>query len=138
MNIEHCGFLSWVQARHESPAHKNHAQDCGTLIAIRDQRPAILPWSRCAGWHSSFRFGTGQRRLAFDPRDGHLARHRPAAGVLLDELLSGHGFFSKNRFEDRALMRATDGSHTIDAWSWSKSRNPLSKTTRKNARDMRA
>jgi hypothetical protein len=37
----------------------------------------------------------GQRRLAFDPRDGHLARHRPAAGVLLDELLSGHVFFRK-------------------------------------------
>jgi hypothetical protein len=28
--------------------------------------------------------------LALDPRDGHLARHRPVAGVLLDELPSGH------------------------------------------------
>jgi hypothetical protein len=26
--------------------------------------------------------------LALHPRDEHLARHRPAAGVLLDELLS--------------------------------------------------
>jgi hypothetical protein len=35
------------------------------------------------GFHPSGEFG--QKRLAFDPRDGHLARHRPAAGVLLDE-----------------------------------------------------
>src|SRR5689334_9459273 len=49
MNIEHCGLLSWVHARHESPAHKSHAQDCGTLSAFLRQRPAILPWSRYAG-----------------------------------------------------------------------------------------
>jgi hypothetical protein len=53
MNFEHCGLLSWVHERRESPAQKNHAQDCETLIALKDQRPAILPWSRCAGWLSS-------------------------------------------------------------------------------------
>jgi hypothetical protein len=25
--------------------HKNHAQDGGTLTTMREQRPAILPWS---------------------------------------------------------------------------------------------
>jgi hypothetical protein len=60
MNIEHCGLLSWVHARRESQAHKNHAQDCGTLIAFFDQRPAILPWSRYAGWLSPSRLIRGQ------------------------------------------------------------------------------
>src|SRR5215217_2204811 len=55
MNIEHCDLLSWFHGRHQRPVHKNHAQDCGTLIAMRNQRPAILPWSRCADWLSSFR-----------------------------------------------------------------------------------
>jgi hypothetical protein len=32
--------------------------------------------------------GTGQRQFASNPCDRHLARHRPVAGVLLDELLS--------------------------------------------------
>jgi hypothetical protein len=45
MNIEHCDLLSWFRERHERPTHENHAQDCGTLIAMRIQRPAILPWS---------------------------------------------------------------------------------------------
>src|SRR4249920_2998226 len=35
--------------------HKDHAQDCGTLIAIRDQHPAILPWSSSFGWRPSSR-----------------------------------------------------------------------------------
>src|SRR5215210_5703377 len=35
MNIEHCDLLSWFHERHARPAHKNHAQDCGTLIALR-------------------------------------------------------------------------------------------------------
>jgi hypothetical protein len=35
--------------------HKDHAQDCGTLIAMRDQRPAILPWSSYFGWRPSSR-----------------------------------------------------------------------------------
>jgi hypothetical protein len=29
------------------------------------------------------------------PRDGHLARHRPVAGLLLDALLFGHDAFSE-------------------------------------------
>jgi hypothetical protein len=44
MNIEHSGLLSWVHERKgRRQKHKNHAQDCGTLIE-EDQRPAILPW----------------------------------------------------------------------------------------------
>jgi hypothetical protein len=138
MNFEHCGFLSWVLARHESPAHKNHAQDCGTLIAICDQRPAILPWSRCAGWHSSFRFGTEQRHLAFDPRDGHLARHRPVAGVLLDELLSGHEVFSKTLRRSRPDASHRWLAHDMRMAMVEKPNAAFSRTTRNNARNMRA
>src|ERR1700688_4605464 len=42
---------------------KNHAQDCKTLFALREQRPAILPWSLCFEWRPSFRW------------DGHLTRY---------------------------------------------------------------
>src|SRR6266851_8470372 len=104
MNFEHCGLLSWVHERRESPAQKNHAQDCETLIALKDQHPAILPWSWCSGWfHPSD--SSGQKLLAFDPRDGHLARHRPVAGLLLDALLFGHDAFRKpdSTFRDHAV-----------------------------------
>jgi hypothetical protein len=58
MNIEHWVFLSWVHERHGDPTHKNHAQDCETLCAVRHQRPAILPWSSCPEWlHPSGGFG---------------------------------------------------------------------------------
>jgi len=63
---------------------KNHAQDCETLSALREQRPAILPWSLCFEWRPSFRWS---RATHVSPRDGHLARHRPAAGVLLDVIV---------------------------------------------------
>jgi hypothetical protein len=36
------------------------------------------------------------KAAAFSPRDGHLARHRPVAGVLLGERLSGHDLFFEN------------------------------------------
>jgi hypothetical protein len=54
------------------PKRKNHAQDGGTLIASRDQYPAILPWFLCSGWRPSFR------------SYGHLPR--PVAGLLLSTL----------------------------------------------------
>ena len=59
--------------RHE---RKDHAQDGGTLAATMrcEQRPAILPWSSDLEWRPSFRWY------------GHLTRHRPAAGLLLDTL----------------------------------------------------
>jgi hypothetical protein len=65
MNIEHCGLLSWFRESTESSKRKNHAQDCGTLIAMSSQiqRPAILPWSLGFEWHPSFRWY------------GHLARY---------------------------------------------------------------
>src|SRR5450432_2733688 len=118
MNLEHCGLLSWVHERRESPAQKNHAQDCETLIGLRNQRPAILPWSRCAGWLSSFEC-CGQKLLAFNPRDGHLARHRPVAGLLLGERCRQtkcactwklHDLIEKpkNAFPDHAQKRARD------------------------------
>jgi hypothetical protein len=51
---------------------KNHAQDCETLSAMRDQRPAILPWFSSLKWRPSFRWY------------GRFTRYRPAAGLLLD------------------------------------------------------
>jgi hypothetical protein len=40
------------------PKRKDHAQDGGTLIAMKpqNQRPAILPWSLCFEWRPSFRW----------------------------------------------------------------------------------
>src|SRR5262245_17104413 len=52
--------------------HKNHAQDCGTLMGTDDQRPAILPWFSDFGWRPSFRVIRAPCPL------------RPAAGLLLD------------------------------------------------------
>jgi len=47
-----------------APKHKNHAQDCETLIAAlpRFQGPAILPWFSGLEWRTSLRWY------------GHLAR----------------------------------------------------------------
>src|SRR3954468_15370865 len=53
------------------PKHKDHAQDCETLIATEDQRPAILPWSLYFGWHPSLQIVVG-------------ILPSPAAGLLLD------------------------------------------------------
>ena len=47
------------------------------------QRLAILPWSSKAGWRSSSRWMRTSPPWP-DPPDGHLARHRPEAGMLLD------------------------------------------------------
>jgi len=61
------------EGRHKT---KNHAQDCGTLTAKRQQRPAILPWFLVLGWQPSFRLSHGQ-----------LARYAQPAGLLLDVLV---------------------------------------------------
>jgi hypothetical protein len=65
--------------------HKDHAQDCETLITPSDQHPAILPWSLYSGWHPSFRAVTG-------------ILPRPAAGLLLDVL--AHDRLSRIRKSD--------------------------------------
>jgi hypothetical protein len=70
MNIEHLDCLSFVFRKTDALKRKNHAQDCGTLM--RDQRPAILPWSSGQKWRPSFRWY------------GRFTRYRPAAGLLLD------------------------------------------------------
>jgi hypothetical protein len=71
--------------------HKDHAQDCGTLITPSDQHPAILPWSLYSGWHPSFRAVTG-------------ILPRPAAGLLLDDF--AHDRLSRIRKSGyRKIMR---------------------------------
>jgi hypothetical protein len=72
MNIKHCGFLSWFHESRVAPKRKDHAQDCEMLRALRDQHPAILPWSLCFEWRPSFRWY------------GLSCPLRPAAGLLLD------------------------------------------------------
>src|ERR1700712_984493 len=38
MSIKHSGLLSWVHERSAPSKHKDHAQDCGTLIEISVRR----------------------------------------------------------------------------------------------------
>jgi hypothetical protein len=45
MNLKHRFFFHGSRKNGRSK-NKNHAQDGGTLIEPRDQRPAILPWFR--------------------------------------------------------------------------------------------
>src|SRR5437868_1575486 len=57
-------------SRKQGPSkRKNHAQDGGTLIAMKSQtqRPAILPWSLCFEWHPSFRWYRHLARYARPP-----------------------------------------------------------------------
>jgi hypothetical protein len=87
---------------------------------------------------SSFRVLRAKASSLQSPRDGHLARHRPVAGVLLDAVLSGHELFPKT-FGVHALcepMARTRYTHGLGR----KTGTPaFSETTRKkNARDMRA
>jgi hypothetical protein len=78
-------FHGFTKAR--TPKRKDHAQDCGTLIAkvSRSQRPAILPWSSGFEWRPSFRWY------------GRFTRYRPAAGLRLDT--------PRGHFKVRALRR---------------------------------
>jgi hypothetical protein len=71
---------------------KNHAQDGETLIAYRDQHPAILPWSLNFGWRPSFRVVKG----ILPPPSGRIAAGR----TVLE-----HDLFGKpvSSFPDRAL-----------------------------------
>jgi hypothetical protein len=72
---------------------KNHAQDCGTLIAMsRSQRPAILPWFSSLKWRPSFRWY------------GRFTRYRPAAGLLLD---TPRRHFMPTRYKMHDLDRKT-------------------------------
>ena len=82
----------------------------------------------------------GKRRLAFNPRDGHLARHRPVAGVLLDDLLFGHDLFRKpdSTFRDHDLVQANEMRLHLESHDLIGKPEPLFRTMRKNARDMRA
>jgi len=71
---------------------KDHAQDGETLIANRDQHPAILPWSLNFGWRPSFRVVKG----TLPPPSGRIAAGR----TVLERDLFGKPVSS---FPDRAL-----------------------------------
>jgi hypothetical protein len=107
MNIEHCGLLSWFHERHETPAHKTMRK-----IAGRWSQCEVSVRRSCHGLDVLDDFHpSGLVRpnlLSLDPRDGHLARHRPVAGVLLDELVSGVNSSRKKVLEDHALKQATE------------------------------
>src|SRR5579871_5120903 len=55
-----------VHRRTAAPKHKNHAQDCRTLID-RDQRPAILPWLSSSGWRPSLSLSRALARCVQRP-----------------------------------------------------------------------
>jgi len=87
---------------------KNHAQDCETLFALREQRPAILPWSLCFEWRPSFRWY------------GHLTRYAQLPDCCW------------TRRADPSKVRALVG-----AWSDRKTGKPLFRIMRKRARHAR-
>jgi hypothetical protein len=63
---------------------------------LRCQRPAILPWFSGLEWRPSFRWY------------GHLTRHRPAAGLLLDTLSFGHDLSAKTGFRFLQITHGAD------------------------------
>src|SRR5216684_5356137 len=97
MNIEHSGLLSWFHESRDPSKRKNHAQDGGTLIAMKSQtqRPAILPWSLCFEWRPSFRWY------------GHLARYAQLPDCCWTFLLMITFENLNNGFTDHAKTRAT-------------------------------
>ena len=50
--------------------------------------------------------------LALDPCDGHFARHRPVAGVLLDELRSSVAALTFDSVSQRVLKANVNPNHT--------------------------
>src|SRR5882757_8200413 len=62
---------------------KNHAQDCETLFALQEQRPAILPWSLCFEWRPSFRWYGHLTRYAQLP-DCCWTRRTAVDGIPID------------------------------------------------------
>jgi len=89
MNIEHFDLLSWFHERHGTPAHKTMRK-----IAGRWSQCEVSVRRSCHGLDVLDGFilpvWCGLEALEpLAPRNGHLARHRPVAGVLLDERVSG-------------------------------------------------
>src|SRR3569833_2494039 len=89
MNIELFDLLSWFHERPETPAHKTLRK-----IAGRWSQCEVSVRRSCHGLDVLDGFilpvwcGVAARE-PLAPRNGHLARHRPVAGVLLDERVSG-------------------------------------------------
>src|SRR5215211_5432521 len=96
---------------------------------IANQRPAILPWSRCALWLSSFRLLRAQAIKAFYPRDGHLPVNAQSPECCWASFCFEHELFDKNVLKS-CPMRATRGSA-------SGVRTVCLKKQRKNARGRR-
>jgi hypothetical protein len=90
MDVFFHGFTKAGRRKHKSQKPGRIAQDGKKLSAhSRNQRPAILPilldfWLSYSEWRPSFRWSRATHVI---PRDGHLARHHPAAGVLLDVIV---------------------------------------------------
>jgi hypothetical protein len=100
MNIKHCDLLSWVLESKGAQKHKNHAQDCETLISMRGQHPAILPWFLCFGWRPS-------SRVVRAP-----CPFRPAAGLLLDDIAHDGWRKPQNPAFEVIRKRAQTGART--------------------------
>jgi hypothetical protein len=97
MLVEHLVvFLGFKKAR--TPDAKTMRKIAGRWPqpSLLCQRPAILPWSSRLEWRPSFRWY------------GHLTRHRPAAGLLLDTLSFGHDLFAKTGFRFLQITHGAD------------------------------
>jgi hypothetical protein len=79
------------------------------LIAISDQRPAILPWFCYAGWRSSFAIWNGTQ--ATSP----WTRATGTLPVIVQSPECCWTNFRPGTILDYALMRAGKGSHPICA-----------------------
>src|SRR6476620_4296874 len=88
--------------------HKDHAQDCGTLIAMRDQHPAILPWSSSFGWRPSSRQSRAPCPVQRPDCCWSFVEHDPCRMVLLahDRLQKLESDFFGRSCENARKLRA--------------------------------
>src|SRR4051812_25269488 len=91
MNIEHVGLLSWVYEVTSAQKHKDHAQDCETLITNE-----ISVRRSCHGLYISD---------GVHPFGSTGILPRPAAGLLLDVFT--HNRLRKSESGFRKIMRKT-------------------------------
>src|SRR6201986_602706 len=105
MLIEHCDLLSWFHESNGASKHKNHAQDCETLI------PEISIRRSCHG----FRMSDGVHPFG---SDGHLARYAQRPDCCW-------AFFKHDLWGSRSLRRVVSGKSESSSW----------KTMRKRAKE---
>src|SRR5216684_1411665 len=126
------GFTKGVKARPKKTMRKIARRRSGYEISVRRS---------CHGLDVPDGFilpiVAGKSSWPSTPRDGHLARHRPVAGLLLDALLFGHDAFPKSG--SCHLCRQTKCACTWKSHDLiEKPKNAFPDHAQKRARDARA